>query len=148
MSPPPSRLKAGAPPRGAGAKGAVGARMRGLLLFAHGARDPAWAGPFEAVAERARAAAPGTPVVLAFLEFMTPDLLTAGTSLADAGCEAVDVVPLFLGSGGHVRQDVPALLQRLRDARPALQVRLHAPVGESAAVIDAMARAALDAASR
>jgi sirohydrochlorin cobaltochelatase len=121
---------------------------RGLLLFAHGARDPAWVRPFEAVAERARAAAPGTPVALAFLEFMTPDLLAAGIGLADAGCAAIDVVPLFLGSGGHVRQDVPALLQQLRDARPALQVRLHAPVGESAGVIDAMARAALDAASR
>jgi sirohydrochlorin cobaltochelatase len=27
----------------------------GILLFAHGARDPNWALPFEAVAERLRA---------------------------------------------------------------------------------------------
>ena len=27
---------------------------RGLLLFAHGARDPAWARPFEAIARRVR----------------------------------------------------------------------------------------------
>ena len=39
----------------------------GLLLFAHGARDPAWALPFEAVARRCRDERPAQPVVLAFI---------------------------------------------------------------------------------
>ena len=47
---------------------------RGLLLFAHGARDPQWALPFEAVAQRCRAARGADRVALAFLEFMTPAL--------------------------------------------------------------------------
>ena len=34
---------------------------RGLILLAHGARDPAWAGPFEAVVARMRERAPGAP---------------------------------------------------------------------------------------
>ena len=42
--------------------------MTGLLLFAHGARDPNWARPFQAVADRVRAARPGVPVELAFLD--------------------------------------------------------------------------------
>ena len=33
-----------------------------IVLFAHGARDPRWAEPFEAVAARVRATAPGCPV--------------------------------------------------------------------------------------
>ena len=37
--------------------------MNGLLLFAHGARDPRWADPFQAVAEEARAACPGLPEI-------------------------------------------------------------------------------------
>jgi sirohydrochlorin cobaltochelatase len=49
----------------------------GLILFAHGARDPRWATPFEAVAAAVRAARPGLPVRLAFLAFMSPTLLTA-----------------------------------------------------------------------
>jgi sirohydrochlorin cobaltochelatase len=32
---------------------------QGLILFAHGARDPRWAEPFEAVAARCRAQRPG-----------------------------------------------------------------------------------------
>jgi len=75
----------------------------GLLLFAHGARDPQWARPFEAVAACCRAQRGDARVALAFLEFMAPNLVTAGNTLVAAGCTAVDVVPLFLGAGGHVR---------------------------------------------
>ncbi len=114
----------------------------GVLLFAHGARDPRWALPFEAVAARVRAQRPGAPVRLAFLEFMTPSLPDAGDALVAAGCAQVQVVPLFLGAGGHVRKDLPALLDALRAQHPGTAFTLHPAVGELDAVIDAMATAA------
>ncbi|TMH04580.1 MAG: cobalamin biosynthesis protein CbiX, partial [Betaproteobacteria bacterium] len=49
--------------------------MKGLLLIAHGARNPDWAAPFHDMAERVRAAQPGVPVELAFLELMSPTLI-------------------------------------------------------------------------
>ena len=115
---------------------------RGLLLFAHGARDPRWAEPFEAVAARARTHQPTWLVQLAFLELMTPSLRDAGHALAAAGCERVDVVPLFLGAGGHVRNDLPVLLDELRAAHPGVRWQLQRAIGEQDGVIDAMARAA------
>jgi len=118
---------------------------RATLLFAHGARDPRWAEPFAGVAARIRAADPGHRVELAFLELMRPDLREAAAALAGAGATRIDVVPLFLGSGGHVRRDLPALLATLRDAHRDVDFRLHGAVGESDAVIEAMARTALDA---
>jgi sirohydrochlorin cobaltochelatase len=117
---------------------------RGILLFAHGARDPRWAAPFEDVARRITAARPEVAVALGFLEFMAPDLRGAGQVLIDAGCEQVDVVPLFLGAGGHVRKDVPALLAELTAAHPRVAFTLRPAIGEAAVVIEAMARAALD----
>ncbi len=118
---------------------------RGILLFAHGARDPRWAGPFHAVVARVRAAAPQRPVALGFLEFMAPGLRGAGDALAAAGCTRVDVVPLFLGAGGHVRKDVPALLAELRAAHPQVAWTLCRTIGEAPGVIDAIAAAALAA---
>ena len=115
----------------------------GLILFAHGARDPRWAIPFEAVAERVRAARPGVPVRLAFLEFMAPNLPDAGAELAAAGCTRIEVVPMFLGAGGHVRTDLPTLLDALRAAHPGLGVTLHTAVGEIDSVMAAMAGAAV-----
>ena len=115
---------------------------RGLLLFAHGARDPHWAVPFEDVAARVRVAHPGVPVALAFLEFMAPDLREAGRQLAAQGCTRVDVLPLFLGAGGHVRKDLPELLAELAAAHPRVSWQLHPAVGELDTVIAAMAAAA------
>lgn len=115
----------------------------GLILFAHGARDPRWAAPFEAVAEAVRAARPGLPVRLAFLEFMAPTLPEAGAELAAAGCDAITVMPMFLGAGGHVRKDLPLLLDTLRAAHPGLAVSLRPAVGEIDSVVAAIAQAAL-----
>ena len=117
----------------------------GLLLFAHGARDPNWALPFEAVRVRVRQRQPDLVVELAFLEFMQPGLVEAGARLAAAGCVEVDVVPLFLGTGGHVRKDLPVLMQTLQADQPQVTWRLQPPIGESDRVVDAMAEAALGA---
>lgn len=119
--------------------------MKGILLFAHGARDPAWAAPFEAVAAQLRTLRPQAQVRLAFLEFMQPAMLEAGAGLAAAGCTEVSVVPLFLGAGGHVRKDVPELMARLREAHPALRFTLYPAIGEHPDVIAAMAAAAASA---
>lgn len=117
----------------------------GLLLFGHGARDPAWAQPFEAVAEAARRQAPGTSVQLAFLEFMAPDLAAAGAQMAMEGCERVHIVPLFLGAGGHVRKDLPRLVAELAAAHPQVDWQLAEAVGEHPGVIAALASAACEA---
>ena len=116
---------------------------QGLLLFAHGARDPRWAGPFEAVAARVRQARPQCAVQLAFLEFMTPNLADAGAALVAQGCKVVQVLPLFLGAGGHVRKDLPLLLDALRAAHAGVNFQLCSAVGEMDTVIHAMADAAV-----
>ena len=117
--------------------------QRGLMLFAHGARDPRWALPFEAVARRVRKHAPALVVQLAYLEFMAPGLVDAGQALAETGCVRVDVVPLFLGAGGHVRKDLPLLLAELASLHPQVTWQLRSAIGEVDSVIDAMALAAL-----
>ena len=115
----------------------------GLILFAHGARDSRWAAPFEAVAARVRLQRPDVAVRLAYLEFMVPSLPDAGAELAALGCLEVQVLPLFLGAGGHVRKDLPLLIDALRSAHPGLAVTLQPAVGELASVTAAMADAAL-----
>ena len=116
---------------------------RGLLLFAHGARDSRWALPFEDIAQRVRDRAPLVPVELSYLEFMAPGLVEAGHRLAAAGCERVDVVSLFLGAGGHVRQDIPSLLAELEHNHPAVHWELRPAIGEVNSVVEAMAAASL-----
>ena len=115
----------------------------GLLLFAHGARDARWAQPFEQVVAAVRAARPAVPVRLAFLEIMAPDIHVAGADLVAQGCEQIDVLPLFLGAGGHTRKDLPPLLETLRATHVGVTFNLHPAVGEAPALIAAIAAHAL-----
>lgn len=114
----------------------------GLILFAHGARDERWVAPMQGVAALVRATQPGAEVRLAFLELMQPDLAAAGADLAACGCETVEIVPLFLGVGGHLRRDLPLQLAALQSAQPGVRFTLHPAIGEMSGVIDAIARAA------
>jgi sirohydrochlorin cobaltochelatase len=115
----------------------------GLLLLAHGARDPRWAKPFESVVLRLRDAHPALTLELAFLEFMAPDLIAAGRRMAEAGCTTVEVMPLFLGMGGHVRNQVPALVAQLAAEYASVRWSLQPTIGEADAVIAAIAAEAL-----
>lgn len=116
----------------------------GLLLFAHGARDPAWAAPFQAIAAELQNRRPGLPLALAYLELMTPDLATAAGALVALGCQRIQIVPMFLGSSGHVRRDVPPQVEALRREYPGVLFLLHDAIGEQPSVIRAMAAATLD----
>jgi sirohydrochlorin cobaltochelatase len=111
-----------------------------LILFAHGARDPAWAVPFENVLARVQSQAPERAPMLAYLELMAPDLPTAIAMQVERGFEAVRIVPLFLGPGGHLRHDLPRIVDAERARHPQVVIELAGPAGEDASVIEALAR--------
>ena len=113
--------------------------MDGLLLFAHGARDPLWARPFEEVARRIADQRPAMPLALAYLEFMQPAIEEAADGLVRRGCKRIHVVPMFLGAGGHVRRDIPPLIERLRERHgAAIEWLLHPSLGDQDRVMQAM----------
>ena len=110
-----------------------------LILFAHGARDRSWAAPFERILARVRAEAPQRDAMLAYLEFIEPDLAAAIAAQAAKGHRAIRVVPLFLGPGGHLRRELPQLLEAARRAHPGVTIDATPPAGEDPGVIDALA---------
>ncbi|EDT42895.1 sirohydrochlorin chelatase [Burkholderia ambifaria] len=117
----------------------------GIVLFGHGARDPRWAEPFERLAARLRgSSAPAPHVSLAFLELMTPSLDTAVAAQVAAGCTRITVVPVFFGQGGHVRRDLPQLVDACRAAHPNVVIHCATAVGEDDGVLDAIARYCID----
>lgn len=116
---------------------------RGIVLFGHGSRDPLWHRPMQAVAERIAARAPLASVRCAYLELTPPTLPEAVQELAAAGVTQLSVVPLFLGVGKHVREDLPRLLDALRRDHPGLRVDCQPPVGEQDALLDLLAELAL-----
>lgn len=111
----------------------------GLVIFAHGARDARWAEPFLRVAERVRAALPDADVELAFLEFMIPDLGTAVRRLHGNGAREIRIVPLFFGRGGHLRTEVPRLVEEIASALPDASITVASAAGDAEEVVAALA---------
>jgi sirohydrochlorin cobaltochelatase len=109
-----------------------------LVLFAHGARAPGWAAPFERLRELTQARLPDVAVSLAFLELMEPRLPDQVAALAASGIDEVTVVPVFLGQGGHLLRDLPALVERLRAEHPGLDFKVVGAIGEAPGVLAAM----------
>ncbi len=119
-----------------------------LILFAHGARDPEWANPLRRVRDAIRTREPAQRVELAFLEFMSPTLAECVDALVADGVCSIQIVPMFLAQGGHVKRDVPHMIAALKAAHPRLELRLAEPVGEAEAIVQAMAEYALAAIGR
>ena len=103
---------------------------QGIVLFAHGSRDPLWRAPIEAVEAHIRAHQPGVAVRCAYLELSTPDLPQAVADLVGQGATAVTIVPMFLGTGKHAREDLPLLVAELRAHHPQVQLHVQAAIGE------------------
>ena len=109
----------------------------GIVLFAHGSRDRDWARPFNQLADILRTKHDG-PVAVAYLESMAPTLEEA---IAALGVSSVRVVPVFLGQGGHVKEDLPKLIAAAQKRHAGMTIRLEPAIGEQPSVIEAIAAA-------
>jgi sirohydrochlorin cobaltochelatase len=120
-------------------------KHRALVLFAHGARDPRWAEPFQRLQRIIEEQKPDVVVSLAYLELMTPRLPELVKDLVEDGCKEVTVVPVFFGQGGHVLRDLPVIIDEIRQQYPLLQITVAPAVGESLDVLNAIGRYCLGA---
>ena len=109
-----------------------------IVLFAHGARDPKWAQPFRKIQRAIVRKKPGTAVELAYLEIMEPPLADAIAKLVTAGHKRIVVAPLFMAQGGHLKRDLPKILDAIRTDHPGTGFTLLPAIGDVGAVLDAI----------
>jgi sirohydrochlorin cobaltochelatase len=114
----------------------------GVILFAHGSRDPLWRLPIDAVAHRMRSQHANLHVAVAFLELTEPDLPSTVELLMKQGVSHVRIVPMFLGVGRHAREDLPELVHGLTEAYPQMSFELVPAIGEHPAMTALMANIA------
>jgi sirohydrochlorin cobaltochelatase len=112
----------------------------GIVLFAHGSPDPEWSRSIEQIALSLRSRLPAVAVALGYLEH-GPSLDEAVGALAAKGALSIRVVPVFLGQGGHMKQDLPKLVARVGAERPNQKLILESIIGDQPQVIEAIAGA-------
>jgi sirohydrochlorin cobaltochelatase len=112
----------------------------GIVLFAHGSRDPEWSRPFEQIALSLKKQLPAVAVAMAFLEHGA-SLDEAVAALAAKGALSIRIVPVFLGQGGHVKEDLPRLVAGAQRAFAGVNLALEKAIGEEPKIIEAIASA-------
>jgi sirohydrochlorin ferrochelatase len=101
-----------------------------LLLTAHGTASASGSATTAALHQAIRAARPGQPTELCFLDVVGPSLSEALDALRG---RAAIVVPLLLSAGYHVQTDIPTVVTGRSD------VRVARPLGPDRLLVTALA---------
>jgi sirohydrochlorin cobaltochelatase len=121
-----------------------GGKVKAILLFGHGARNPEWAQPFHRIRDAILARQPEALVEPGFLELMRPTFDEGVDCLVRQGAAQIVVVPIFMAAGSHIKKDLPQMAADAMGRHAGLVITLAAPVGEAEPVLAAMAEYALD----
>lgn len=111
--------------------------LRGVLLFAHGARASSWRMPFDSLRALVAQQLVNEPVELAFLEFMQPDFAEGIQRLVNLGVRRVQICLLFLAKGNHTVRDLEELIAKAQSEHPELQFTVSSAMLEDPRVLQA-----------
>ncbi len=112
-----------------------------LVLLAHGSRAPQTLEEMEKLALKLQHGRKELIVKPAFLTLIKPDLAQTLFELSKSGVRNVEILPLFLFTGKHVLDDIPALIQENRRLHPKLKLTLHKPIGRHAGFVEFLLKA-------
>ena len=112
--------------------------MKAIIFFGHGARDIRWREPFDRLVQIWQENYPDCLAKVAFLELMTPSLQECVASFVQQGVTDISVIPVFFGQGGHLRKDLPVILEDCRQQFPHIKLSTSPAVGESEAVLQSI----------
>ncbi len=101
-----------------------------LVIAAHGTRDPEGTRASRDLLELVRAKLPDTQIELGFVELDEPTVGEAVASVLDADDPHAVVVPLMVGTGGHVRRDIPNAINEGTIGYPGADVGYAEPLGD------------------
>ncbi len=122
----------------------------GVMVCGHGSRDEGAVTEFARVAKGLRKLMPETPVEYGYLEFATPIIRDGLDRLRDQGVTRVLAVPGMLFAAGHVKNDIPSVLNSYAAKHEDVTIELGKELGIDPKMIHAAGariQQTLDAAS-
>ena len=109
----------------------------GVMFCGHGSRDKGAVEEFQAAARGLKERLPQYETDWGFLEFATPVIRTGLDALRDKGVRKVLVVPGMLFAAGHVKNDIPSVLNAYQAQNPELSVSYARELGIDLKIIRA-----------
>lgn len=114
-----------------------------VILFGHGARNPEWSRPINALAKMLEVELAPWPVYVAFLQFGEPKLDEVIEKAINGGASRIVVLPHFLAAGGHILKDLPQTIDSFKSRFPDVEFDVAPPLGETPEVMQGLKQACI-----
>lgn len=112
-----------------------------IVLFAHGSRGAGWSEPLRRLQAELLRSHPNLAVPIAYLELQPPTLEESLAVLAASGKRRIAVAPVFWARGGHILDDLPAILEAFRRAHPGVEIQVLPVLSELPGITTFLAQA-------
>lgn len=111
-----------------------------LIISAHGTRDTAGQRQTRELVELVRERIGDVDVHLGFVEIDEPSIATALGAALGSGADGAVVVPLMMGTGAHVRHDIPEAIAEAAAEHPHAEVRYARYLGHDPRLLAELGR--------
>jgi len=111
-------------------------QRRAVLIVDHGSRFESANQLVVDVAERIRLRRPEWIVESAHMEIADPSIAAGIAACVAAGAHQIDLHPYFLGTGRHITESIPALVEAALIQHPDVEVRITPPLGLHSKIVD------------
>ena len=103
--------------------------MKGVLVVAHGSRAKETEATLEAIVSMVQAQIPQTNIEYAFMEFSDRTIEKGFSALAAKAITEITIVPYFLFTGIHIKQDIPEMVAECAANYPDIKISMTLPLG-------------------
>ena len=110
--------------------------MKGVLVIAHGSRANETEATLEAVLSMVKKKLPETFIEHAFMEFSDRTIEKGVSALNAKGVTEIKVVPYFLFTGIHIKEDIPNMVAECAVNYPGVKITMGEPLGADERLAD------------
>ncbi len=101
----------------------------GVILIDHGSRRADAHLEMLQLGQQIQAQCPAWDVAIAHMEIAEPSLETCAKDCIARGCTELRILPWFLSGGRHLREDIPQLVDALRQLYPQIRISMRPHLG-------------------
>ena len=103
--------------------------MKGVLVVAHGSRATETEATLDAILSMVMSKLPDVALECAFMEFSERSLEKGISALVERGVKEIRIVPYFLFSGIHIKEDIPEMAATCVANLPGITFTMGEPLG-------------------
>ena len=112
---------------------------KGILILAHGSRERETEIVFNKIADMTKEKVNEAIIETAFLQFSDVNLEKGLDNLIARGVKEIKVIPYFLFSGVHIRENIPKKIEKYLEDKPNIKVIVGEVLGDDSRLADILA---------